>query len=86
MNKLCSKFVVKPLPIFKNCIDTGAYPDIWKRSILIPIHEKDDKQIVNNYKPISLLPIFGKFLEKLLFNSLMDFWKTTIHSTPINQV
>ena len=70
--KLCSKSVVKPLSIFKNCIDTGTFPDIWKRSNVILVHKKEDKQIVNNYRPVSLLPIFGKTLEKR-FNSIMDF-------------
>ena len=70
--KLCSKSVVKPLSIFKNCIDTGTFPDIWKRSNVMLVHKKEDKQIVNNYRPVSLLPIFGKTLEKL-FNSIMDF-------------
>ena len=65
MIKLCSKSVVKSLSIFKNCIDTGTFPDIWKRSHIIAIHKKGDKQIINNYRPVSLLPIFGKFFEKL---------------------
>ena len=68
------KSVGKPLSIiFKNCIDTGTFPDIWKRSNIIPVHKKGDKQIVNNYRPVSFLPIFSKILEKLLFNSTMDF-------------
>ena len=61
MIKLCSKSVVKPLSItFKICIDTGTFPDIWKRSNIIPVHKKGDKQIVDNYRPVSLLPIFEK--------------------------
>ena len=59
--------------IFNNCIDTGTLPDIWKQSNIIPVHKKGDKQIVNNYIPVSLLPIFGKIFEKLLFNSIMNF-------------
>ena len=74
MIKLCGKSVVKPLSmIFNNCIDTGTFPDIWKRSNIIPVHKKDDKQIFGNYRPVSLLPIFGKKIEKLLFSSIMDF-------------
>ena len=61
MIKLCGKSIVKPLSmIFNNCIDTGTFPDIWKRSNIIPVHKKGDKQIVDNYRPASLLPIFGK--------------------------
>ena len=37
------------------------------------VHKKCDKQIVDNYRPVSLLPIFEKIFEKLLFNSIMDF-------------
>ena len=65
MIKLCSKSVVKALSIFKNCIDTGTFPDIWKRSNIIPTQKKGDKQIINNYRTVSLLPIFGKIFEKL---------------------
>ena len=65
MIRLCSKSVVKSLSMFKNCIDTSTFPDIWKRSHIIAIHNKGDKHIINNYRPVSLLPIFGKILEKL---------------------
>ena len=44
-----------------------------KKSNIIPVHKKGDNQIVNNYRPVSLLPIFGKILEKLIFNSIMNF-------------
>ena len=55
------KSVGKPLSIiFKNCIDTGTFPDIWDRSNIIPVHEKGDEQVVNNYRPVSILPIFSK--------------------------
>ena len=74
MIKLCGKSIVKILPmIFNNCINTGTFSDIWKRPNIIAVHKKGDKQIVNNYRPVSLLPIFGKKFEKLIFNSIMDF-------------
>ena len=59
MIKLCCKSVVKHLSIiFKHCNGTGTFPDIWNRSKIIPLHKKGDKQILNNYRPVSLLPIF----------------------------
>ena len=49
MIKLCRKSSAKPLcMIFNNCIDTGTFPDIWKRSNIMPVHRKGDKQIVDN--------------------------------------
>ena len=59
--------------IFRDCIDTGVYPDTWKKSDIVPVHKKGDKQIVNNYRPVSLLPICSKILEKIIFDSIMRF-------------
>ena len=60
-------------PIYKNCINSGIFPNIWKKSNVVPVHKKGDKQVVDNYRPVSLLPIFGKILERLIFNSLFEF-------------
>ena len=41
MIRLCGQLTVKSLSIiFKNCIDNGIFPDIWKKSNIIPIHKK----------------------------------------------
>ena len=48
------------------------FPDIWKRSNICHIHKKGDKQIINNYSPVSLLPICGKKFERIIFNSLYE--------------
>ena len=37
------------------------------------LHRKNDKRLVNNYRPISLLPIFGKIFEKIIFNRIYNF-------------
>ena len=69
--KICDSTIVKPLTIvFKNCISQGIFPDNWKKSNICPIHKKGDKQIVNYYRPVSLLPIYGKIFERLILNSL----------------
>lgn len=47
--KLCGKCVAKPVSaIFSNCIDTGTFSDIWKRSNIIIASKKDDKKSINN--------------------------------------
>ena len=74
MIKICDKSLLKPLLIlFKNSLKLSYYPDIWKKSNIIPAHKKNDKQLLNNYRPISLLPIFGKIFEKIIFNRIYDF-------------
>ena len=73
MIKICDYAIVKPLLIiFKNCISFGGFPDTWKKSNICPIDKKNDKQIIQNYRPVSLLPICGKLFERLIFNSLFN--------------
>ena len=39
----------------------------------MPVHKKGDKQIVDNYRPVSLLPILGKIFERIIFNSIFEY-------------
>ena len=74
MIKICDQLIVKSLSIFdQNCLNSRNFPDIWKNSNIVLVHKKVDKQIVNNYRPVSLLPVCGKILERLVFNSVFDF-------------
>ena len=87
MIKNCDEALVKPLSlIYKNCIDTGIFPDIWKKSNIVPVYERRDKQIIDNYRLISLLPICGKILDKILFNLIYKFLQENIFSVNISQV
>ena len=74
MIKICDKSLLKPLILlFQNSAKLSYFPDIWKRSNIIPVHKKNDKQLVENYRPISVLPIFGKSFEKIIFNKIYHF-------------
>ena len=74
MIKICDKSLLKPLTIlFQNSTKSSCYPVIWTRSNIIPVHKNNDKQLVKNYRPISLLPIFGKIFEKIIFDRLYNF-------------
>ena len=44
-----------------------------KKSNIVPVHKKHDKQLVTNYRPISLLPTFRKIFEKIIFNRIYNF-------------
>ena len=75
MIKICDKSLVKPLIVlFQNSIKSSHYPDIRKKSNIIPIPKKNDKQLIPSYRPISLLPIFGKIFEKVVFNRIYDIF------------
>ena len=59
-------------PIFKNCVQHGIFPNLWKKSNVVPIHKKEHKQYMGNYRPILLLPICGKIFERLIFNPVFE--------------
>ena len=71
---ICNDTVIPPLQIiFNNILDTCIYPDLWKLANVSPIFKKGNKQLVNNYLPISLLPICGKLFEKIVFNDMYSY-------------
>ena len=71
--KICDDSLIIPLTlIFINCLHHGIFPEIWKHANVVPVHKKRDKHRKENYRPISLLPIFGKILEKLIYDSLFS--------------
>ena len=51
----------------------GVFPDIWKFANIQPVYKEGNHQLKNNYRPISLLPICGKILEKIVFDSMYNY-------------
>ena len=74
MVKLSKLTITKPLSIiYKNCLQQGVFPDEWKKGNIIPVHKKNSKQVVDNYRPVSLLPICSEIFKKLIFDSIYEF-------------
>ena len=75
MLKIYGSSICKPLEmILKQCAETGAFPSQWKRGNIVPIYKNEDRQILENYRPVSLLHISGKILERLLFSEMFNFF------------
>ena len=69
MVQICDKAICKPLHlIFSSCIESGIFPPEWKKANVVHINNWDHKQNVKNYRPVSLLSIFGKIFEPLIYN------------------
>ena len=58
--------------IFNTSFLTGIVPDKFKLARVIPVFKKGSQTNLSNYRPISLLSVFNKLLEKLMFNRLAD--------------
>ena len=73
MIKLCGKTIVYPLKlIFEASLQSGEFPDYWNKAKVVPIHRKESKNLLKNYRPISLLPIFRKIFERVMFKDLFN--------------
>src|SRR2546425_2853098 len=59
--------------IYNLSLYTGIVPIRFKIAKVIPIFKKDDEKIPSNYRPISLLSVFNKILEKLISKRLYNF-------------
>jgi len=72
--KLISADIIEPLLyIFNLSFSSGQVPQSLKIAKVIPLYKKGGKDIPGNYRPISLLSIFDKILEKLMFNRIYSF-------------
>ena len=49
------------------------FPDELKLAKVVPIFKTGDEQLVQNYRPISVLPFISKIYEKIVANYLIDF-------------
>ena len=75
MIKLCRNSICKPLSIiFKDCLSEGKFPHEWKKANVVPVHKKGNKQSLENYRSISLLPICSKIFERLIYNGMFTFF------------
>ena len=59
--------------LFNLCILEGCYPDLLKIAKIVPIFKKGDKNLITNYRPISILPVLNKIFEKLTLIRLNAF-------------
>lgn len=65
------------LPHISTVINTSianeVFPEIWKHAIIKAFHKSGDKEEPSNFRPISLLPVLSKILEKVISFQLIDY-------------
>ena len=67
--------------IFNGCYEKEDFSFILKHAKVIPIHKSGRKDIVSNYRPISILSTVSKIFEKLLYFRLKVFYHSQTHHT-----
>ena len=62
-----------PLTVIINLsITTAVVPEDWKHARVVPLHKGGDNKAMDNYRPISVLPVASKILEKEKGNELLQ--------------
>jgi hypothetical protein len=70
--------IVTPLKwLITCCLRRGVFPNMLKEAIITPIFKKGSKDIMSNYRPISVLNVFAKVIEKIIHDRLTSFVSAT---------
>ena len=58
--------------LFNKSLSTGTVPQGWKEANIVPVFKKGESEYTEKYRPISLLPLMSKVLERCVLNSFKD--------------
>lgn len=70
--KECACELAVPMTILcRQSVNSGTFPKKWKEANIVPVHKKGSARLASNYRSISLLPLFGKVLERAAFECIL---------------
>lgn len=67
--------------LFNRSLAEGAFPEDWKTANIFPVHKKGKRDYAENYRPISLLPIVSKVLERCVFYNIKNHLNTAFKNS-----
>ena len=59
--------------LFNLSLQIGRFPNSWKLAHVTPLFKKNDKTVIDNYRPVSLLSCTGKLLERAIFKYVFNY-------------
>ena len=67
--------IISPLlsKLYNKCMAAGTFPKIFKIGKITPIYKKGNRELIENCRPVSTLPIFGKIFEKIIHKRLYSY-------------
>ena len=81
LDNITSKLVKSILPsilthvtyLVNLCLSKNVFPNIFKTALITPVFKAGSRSQFSNYRPISVLSVFSKILEKIMFQQLTSF-------------
>ena len=75
--KMIKNEISEPMTLLINqALQTGIFPNNLKLAKVIPIYKKGDNSKLDNYRPISILPVISKIFERVIFNQIDDYFRS----------
>ena len=75
LGMLCEHIALPICDMVNNSFSSGAFPEMMKLAKVIPLYKKDSPEVASNCRPISLLSVFSKMVEKLIHSRLYKFFE-----------
>lgn len=73
--KSCANFIIEPLAdVINSCLCEGHFPSRMKIGKVIPVHKRGDIDEPANYRQISVLPVFSKTLERVIYDQMILYF------------
>ena len=71
--RICADLIADSLCLIFNSITTGIFPEEWKCSKVVPVFKQGDRTDLDNYRPISIIPVVAKVFERIIYDQLYAF-------------
>ena len=85
MHQIWTRYFAHPVYIIwviKTVI--SVLPTEWKKATVTAIHKKGDRNMCNNYRPVSLTSVICKMLEAIIKDKLMEYFTVTTFCPPVS--
>ena len=85
MIRLCLPTLINHVTnIINSCLERGYFPQCWKKSVVTPIPKTKNPVNINDLRPISLLPVLSKVLERVVHAQIFEYLKQN-NLIPVHQ-
>ena len=74
LKSICQEVALPLKLIINQMFSCGAFPNKLKISKVTPLYKKDENYLLNNYRPISILPSVSKVFERIMYNQIYEYF------------